>query len=224
MSRADPINLCKPIASFGKRDTSMGYAYDASLHTIAVGVYLINIFTGTRHLIGYIVIPLPYPPTVDASYQNTYEFLAVVVGALLSLALGIRNKSCCLWGDSMSSLAWAERDRVNSVIARRANIVYTLASVRADIDVTEKVHVPGKENVVFDGLTRGKTGEEVGLDPYKQCFYSESHPIHQLVAACNPHLPLYSNQEHAILSNTIVTLLNDNRMNPMFPSPQIPQD
>jgi hypothetical protein len=39
MSRANPINLCKPIASFGKRDTSMGYPYDASLHTIAVGVY-----------------------------------------------------------------------------------------------------------------------------------------------------------------------------------------
>jgi hypothetical protein len=45
----------------------------------------------------------------------------------------------------MSSLAWAEKDRVNSFIARRANIVYTLASVKADIDVTKRIHVPGKE-------------------------------------------------------------------------------
>jgi hypothetical protein len=63
----------------------------------------------------------------------------------LSLTLGIIHRSCCLWGDSMSSLAWAEKDRVNSFIARRANIVYTLASVKADIDVTKRIHVPGKE-------------------------------------------------------------------------------
>jgi hypothetical protein len=52
--------------------------------------------------------------------------------------------------------------------------------------------------VIFDGLTREKSGEEVGLDPRLQCFYDITHPIYQLVALCNPHIPIVSNSDHAV--------------------------
>jgi hypothetical protein len=68
MSRADPINISRSITSYAARDASLGYEYDASLHTVAVGVFLIDIRSGRRFLMGYIVIELPYPATTDASF------------------------------------------------------------------------------------------------------------------------------------------------------------
>jgi hypothetical protein len=78
--------------------------------------------------------------------------------------------------------------------------------------------------VIFDGLTREKSGEEVGLDPRLQCFYDITHPIYQLVALCNPHIPIVSNSDHAVLSNSVVILLKDASLNPPFTPLAVPQD
>ena len=50
------------------------------------------------------------------------EFLAVILGLLLAWRSNIRHFHYQLHGDSISSLAWAKADRVNSTLARRANI------------------------------------------------------------------------------------------------------
>jgi hypothetical protein len=101
MSKADPDNLCRPLSSFRKRSETLGFGYDASLHTLAVGVSLLCAITGEQTWLGYTVIRLPFKATTDAGLQNTFEYMAVLVGVLVCLSLGIRSRSCCIWGDSI---------------------------------------------------------------------------------------------------------------------------
>jgi hypothetical protein len=51
-------------------------------------------------------MPLPFPETNDSSFQNTVEFLAIVLGVLLAVYLGFRHRGVELLGDSRSSLQW----------------------------------------------------------------------------------------------------------------------
>jgi hypothetical protein len=82
------------------------------------------------------------------------EFLAIVFGLLLCWRLRLSNFHYNLHGDSMSSLAWAQADRVNSVLARRGNIIFTTLSVHLDAHVAIATHIPGKLNVVYDRLSQ----------------------------------------------------------------------
>jgi hypothetical protein len=218
MCRANPDELYRPIESYRVWCDIAEFEYDASLWTVAVGVSEVDTHTGLKTLRGFCVLDLPFPATNDPRYQNTYEFLAVVVGIMLSMALGIRHKSIRLLGDSVSSLKWALEDRVASVIARRANIVYTLAATEADLTVDSTVHVPGVDNKVYDGLTRGRTAEQVGLPPGLQITIPFAHPIHELIELCNPLTPLDTMQHHTILSHRVVQILK----HPLLSTPYTP--
>jgi hypothetical protein len=57
--------------------------------------------------------------------DKTMEFVAVVLGLLLAWRSKSNNFHYLLHDDSPSSLAWAKSDRVNSLMARGANIVFT---------------------------------------------------------------------------------------------------
>ncbi len=161
----------------------------------------------STNLIAATAIQSPFAPTVESRKQNTYEYLAVLVGILMAKHLGLHGFTYRLLGDSKSSLKWAEKDRAASLLARRANIGLTLVSVDIDASVSETEHVPGKKNVVFDGLSRGKTMMEVGLDPSKWLEFPVSHPLQLYIALCDPDLPLDSYASHTDLTATLLALL-----------------
>jgi hypothetical protein len=117
------------------------------------------------------------------------EFLAVILGLLLAWRSNVRNFHYQLHGDSISSLAWAKADRVNSTLARRANIVFT----------TITVHVPGTLNAIFDGLSSGLSPVELGLDP-TLCYNTATDAgIIQLIMLCDPSLELTNMSSHTDL-------------------------
>jgi hypothetical protein len=107
----------------------------------------------------------------------------------------------------MSSLAWADVDRVASTHARRANIAYTLAATQADLSIDQRTQVPGILNVIWDGLLRGKTGAEVGLDPRLQVYFPANHIIMQSLSLCDPTQPIEMYTEHTELARNLVSLL-----------------
>jgi hypothetical protein len=121
--------------------------------------------------------------------------------------LNITHQSCTLYGDSISLLAWSQRDRADSILARRSNIAYTLLAAHNDITVQDVVHVPGKENTVYDGLTRCRSATDVGLPKHLQLFFPSSHPIHQFLLLCDPDAPLDGYKAHAHLSLSIITCI-----------------
>jgi hypothetical protein len=222
MSRFDREHMSRPIASFAARAPSLGLEYDASLGVISAGASTMYPPSTEKHLIAYTNMVLPFEATTDASYQNTYEFLAIVLGTLLAICLGLRNRAGVPWGDSMSSLKWALKDRVASTIARRANIVYTLIAARFDITVDSTQHVPGKKNVIWDGLTRGKTPAELGLPPNIGTYFTPDHPVSILIGLCDPRIPLTTYAEHTLLSQKTILLLDQLQLLPIIslPDPQ----
>ena len=76
-----------------------------------------------NRLVIYTALQLPFSVDNDSSNQNTMEFTAVVLGLLLAWRTKLSDFHYDLHGDNGSSLAWAKSDRVNSVLARKANII-----------------------------------------------------------------------------------------------------
>jgi hypothetical protein len=124
-------------------------------------------------------------------------------------------------GDSVSSLLWAKNDRTSSLIARRANIGNTLLCSMCDITVTHTVHVPGVDNIVWDGLTRGKSAVDVGLTPALQIFFDATYPVVRFIALCDPELPLDSYSQQVDLSTSFIQLLSDSAMILPHPLPNV---
>ena len=105
--------------SFRRQSAQFIIKYDASLTGLGVGLYEVM----NNRLVIYTALQLPFTVDNDSSNQNTMEFTAVVLGLLLAWREKLSNFYYDLHGDNKSSLAWAKSDRVNSVLARKANII-----------------------------------------------------------------------------------------------------
>jgi hypothetical protein len=121
---AQPARLSRTMESFRLQEAQYCIKYDASLTGLGVGIYELR----TSALLTYASLELPFQVTNESKRQNTMEFIAVILGLLLAWRSSLHNFTYNLHGDSVSSLAWAKADRVNSTIARQANIVFKCCS------------------------------------------------------------------------------------------------
>jgi hypothetical protein len=126
--------------------------------------------------------------------------------------LGLNNVATHLRGDSESSLRWAIKDRTLSMIARRANIAFTLVAAMNDITVQDLTHIPGEVNKIYGGLTRQSSASDVGLPPELQVHFPPAHPVVEFIALCDPDSPLETYTQHVELSNALISLLTDHAM------------
>jgi hypothetical protein len=158
-------------------------------------------------LVTFAAVDLPFVVTDEARRQNTMEFIAIVFGLLLCWRLQLAHFHYDLHGDSMSSLAWARHSRVNSVIARRSNIIFTTLSMHLDSHVATTQHVPGTLNTVFDGLSRNKTPSEVGLDISKMYNAGDDTSILKFLQLCDPDAVIDDLESHLSILRTCQQLL-----------------
>ncbi len=105
----------------------------------------------------------------------------------------------------MSSFAWAENDRVNSTLARRGNIAFTTLSMHLDATVTVATHIPGKINIIYDGLSRLLTPSELGLDSSLEYNASNDEPILTFLQFCDPDTALDTIESHVNLLRTLAS-------------------
>ena len=145
---------------------------------------------GPRTMLGFAVLPSPFVATTDSSFQNTYEYLAILLGLLLSKTLGLRDYVFAVLGDSRSSLAWVVKGRVRSTLCRRASIGFSVLAVDVAASIYETRYVSSKDNVVCDGLSRGVHPSPLGLVERLWIHLPETGPSTQYVRQCNPLLPL----------------------------------
>jgi hypothetical protein len=143
----------------------------------------------------------------EARRQNTMEFIAIVFGLLLCWQSQLTHLHYDLHGNSVSSLAWARKSRVNSVIARRSNIVFTTLSMHLKSHVATTQHVPGKLNTVFDGESRNKSPSEVGLDGSKMYNASGDTSILTFLQLCDPDAVIDNLESHISILRTCQKLL-----------------
>jgi hypothetical protein len=178
--------------------------YDASLTGLGVGLFAVH----DNRLLTYAALQLPFSVDSDSSNQNTMEFVAVILGLLLAWRANLHTFSYDLHGDNMSSLAWARSDRTNSLLARRANIIFTTISMHVHAQLAETEHIPGSMNIVFDGLSRNVSPEELGLDPSLNYPTAEDYTINEFINLCNPAIQLTDLSSHTSLLKQCYQLLS----------------
>ena len=201
---AQPERLSRTMESFRPQSAQYCIKYDASLTGLGVGIYNLS----TSELITYTAMSLPFEVTNESKRQNTMEFIAVVLGLLLAWRASLHHFTYNLHGDSISSLAWAKTDRVNSILARQANIVYTTISVHLLATVAETVHIPGTLNVIFDGLSRGLPPRDLGLDESKMYPILHDAAVTEFIMMCDPSAELTNMHSHTNLLHRCTVLLN----------------
>ena len=136
------------------------------------------------------------------------EFLAIIFGLLLCWRTNRADFYYNLQGDSMSSLAWAENDRVNSTLARRGNIVFTTLSMHLSATVAVATHIPGKLNIIYDGLSRLLTPSELGIDSSLEYTASNDEQMLSFLQLCDPDAALNTIDSHVTLLRTCQHLLH----------------
>ena len=90
----------------------------------------------------------------ESRYQNTVEFIALVMGLAGLVTLGVNNVSVLCRGDNQSSLSWGMRENFKSQLGRRAALVLTTFGIHSNIQIAEVIHIAGKTNVRCDQLSR----------------------------------------------------------------------
>ena len=133
---------------------SVDIGFDGSLGGVGVGL---QSTTDATTLAYTGIFPLPCAPTSDSSFQNTFELLSITTGLLLALSIGLRNFSYTARGDSTVTLSWLENDKVATTLGRRAGIAFAIISATVGAHNVGTTFVPGKENSLYDALSRGWT-------------------------------------------------------------------
>ena len=136
------------------------------------------------------------------------KFLAIIFGLLLCWRTVRSDFYYNLHGDSMSSLAWAKNDRVNSTLTRRGNIVFTTLSMHLDATVAVATHIPGKLNIIYDGLSRLSTPSELGIDSLLEYNANNDEPMMTFLQLCDPEAALDTIESHVNLLRTCQHLLH----------------
>jgi hypothetical protein len=209
--RFDEKSYARSIFSFKPAPPTYLIEYDASLDGFGVLLSTQDPTTGDTVLIAHAAMTVPFlGGSRDSSYQNACEYTAVLL-ALLILRQTRQPKGFYfdLIGDSVSSLAWIERDIVNSSIAQGAHIAYTLLAVRMDAMVSKTTFIPSKQNAVCDALSRGVSGMTLGLPTEREFRIHPSDAIHRYVCRCDPRLQFTSAQELVAQAQELLEILEE---------------
>jgi hypothetical protein len=206
--RLDPANFARPLASFRPRPASLRVEYDASL--TGLGVVVKTWCEAQEEFVvrGYAALTLPFMvDTKDASRQNTNEYLAVLLGLLVvrQEAFAEHGTAYEIVGDSTASLAWCRHGRAASQLAKAANIGHNLLAVSMDVMLVGDRHIPGEANWQCDGLSRGKTGPEVGLPSELEVVLSDETV--RYIQLCDPARELRTAEQHVERSREFLDTL-----------------
>ena len=178
-----------PIEFFKAMILSYEIEFDSSLTGLGFLLFLLQDGVRTQ-LIGCGEVVFPFDCEKKSDFQNTCEFIAVLLGVLALAQLGVRNSSLRLCGDSQTSLTWGLEGHFHGKLCQKAALVYILASMLFNITVVETVHIPGTENVICDLLSRQKaTAESFGIDYKILTDLSDTSLLHSLLMLVDPTQP-----------------------------------
>ena len=102
----------RSLMSFEEREPKIKIEYDASL--MGLGVVLSLKIDGRWEIIQHVGMEFPFREEIknDSSYQNSCEFIAIVIGVYMTAILGYKDFGYCLHGDNVSSLSWQFMEEV----------------------------------------------------------------------------------------------------------------
>lgn len=97
----EEARVARPLSSFVPRPPTVLFGSDASLYGLGVGVSVLNEARNRYQLVAFARLNLPYKVSErDSSYQNTDEFLGILLGLLI-----VKQTGCNVW-HLVSLLMW----------------------------------------------------------------------------------------------------------------------
>ena len=188
----------RPLESFGVKDVEYLIEYDASLK--GAGILIIKI-DGDRNetVVKAAKIRFPFDLHGNSGYQNTVEFIAVVMGLGCLASLGVRNLAVGLRGDNTSSLSWSLSHRFADGYSRRAAVAFVSISEVLGLRVDEGEHIAGVLNVRCDRLSRNGTFEEWGFSGDDILHWELDNRLVSLLSACAPDPVIATDEDIAHL-------------------------
>ena len=148
--------------------------------------------------------------TQDSSFQNTSEFMTIVIGVADLIRNSFRDGTVLLRGDSITALSWSTRRSFRSERCLRAALVLCHIQQRANIYIHKKfVFIAGDDNTLMDPVSRNAVPLDTWLDEDTQNVQAwipsdpltvghESAWILELLALCDPESPLDSEPKWAL--------------------------
>jgi hypothetical protein len=126
----------------------------------------------------------------DSSFQNTCEFLAVVVSFLVLGSRGWRDITLLVIGDSTTSNHWCAAERYKGKSAHRAALIFTIIATHFNFWVFDTEWICSSDNYDMDMLSRGGEIPRTMYQSREQVLdFNEVKGALELVGACNPLLP-----------------------------------
>jgi len=176
---------CVKMEAFRKRRSRLVVQFDASL--TATGILVKEVLSDGALLVRRAAaLAFPFALGEDSSFQNSAEFLSLVVALVLIVRLGLNGVPVEIRGDSVSALTWAFKERFRAGRSLRATIAYVTIGSRYDLEVCEAVHVAGVDNVVCDRLSRGVSPTELGFGPETQLSQEDRAMAMMALELCDP--------------------------------------
>mgnify|MGYP000025132167 CR=1 FL=1 len=175
--------------SFRLRESSFLIEYDASLK--GLGVVLFKLEDEVEVIWKVVATSLPFELEEDSSYQNTVEFISVVLAMACLASLGVSNASVKLRGDNVSSLKWSVKERFRGTLCVKAATLYVAIGSRLDLRVDDTIHLPGKNNVTCDRMSRGTSPSSLGYCEEQQFICEDQeYMFNDILSICDPSKPL----------------------------------
>ena len=162
-----------------------------------MGVILYQIDkTGLEHEWKVLQYSFDYDLEGQSKYQNTVEFIGVVLGMVTLSLLGIRNTSVVIRGDNKSSLKWGMTENYKSVLCRRTSLVLTTTVLHNNIIIEDQIHIAGVNNVRCDRLLRRTSSpEDLG---FKQDQIINHSILDRVIKFCDPTIEVVSAEQMTI--------------------------
>jgi len=187
--RLKHTNFARPFRSFRDEAPAYQVEYDASLSGIGVILRDLREYDAgnpTSGIIGVTGVRFPFDLGQDSKYQNTCEYIGATIGMAMLARLGIRRQTLKLKGDSRASLKWGCKGLFKGTLSRRATFVHILAAVQFELYIGEAEHIEGIRHVWCDGLSRGKTPEELGIPVDRWFNMASDLTLMEILTECDP--------------------------------------
>jgi hypothetical protein len=170
--------------------------YDASLTGVGIILFELNRNKEEREW-KVIQLDFDYDLKSQSKYQNTVEFIGVLLGMVALSLLGIRNTSVVIRGDNKSSLKWGMTENYKSVLCRRASLVLTTTVLHNNIIIEDQIHIAGVNNVRCDRLSRRTSSpEDLGFKQDQIIIHSI---LDRVIKFCDPTIEVVSAEQITII-------------------------
>jgi len=200
----NPKKYERAISSFSYQTPTIFLEYDASLGGVGIIISRKTV-DGTEEDWKVIQQVFQYGILGQPGYQNTVEFIGIVLGVVALSHMGVRDVSITIRGDNKSSLKWGLTENYKSLTCRRAALVLTTVSIKYNITITDQIHIAGEDNIRCDKLSRGYTTPQ-GLD-FRDDQVITFPILDEVNMFCNPTLNTVHSQQVSAMWNELRELM-----------------